>query len=137
MKLSWFRSQFIIKFCLSLFLLLLVGLGIQGNHANPVLAQSSIDTYNRGETLRLQREIRQLEGEIRRLNKLNMRSNSLTPAPRSTVDNPPGLNQSIVSSDPMFQRLATLLIELKEDVRNLGERMTVIEQKVSNTNIQN
>lgn len=126
MKISWFRSQFIIKFCLTVLFILLVSLGIQGKQSNLVLAQSSTDTFNRGETLKLQRQIQQLEGEIRRLNRENMRSNTLTPTPQSTVENPP-----LKSSDPMFDRLATLLIELKDDVRNLDERMTKIEQQVN------
>ncbi|MGK7934195.1 MAG: hypothetical protein AB4206_00060 [Xenococcaceae cyanobacterium] len=132
MKLSWFRSQFMLKVCLSLLLVLLVSLGIQGNKSNYVWAQSSTDTFNRAETLNLKREIRQLEAEIRRLNQLNRRSNSLTPTPRSNLNNTPMVNnQPVGSSDPMFQRLANLLIELKEDVKKLDERMTKIEQQVN------
>ncbi len=132
MKLSWFRSQFMLKVCLSLLLVLLVSLGIQGNKSNYVWAQSRTDTFNRAETLNLKREIRQLEAEIRRLNQLNRRSNSLTPTPRSNLNNTPMVNnQPVGSSDPMFQRLANLLIELKEDVKKLDERMTKIEQQVN------
>ena len=134
MKFSWFRFQPKVKFFLCIFLFFTVSLGIKGNNANHVLAQNNTSTYNRAETLNLKRQIRQLEGEIRRLNQLNMRSNSLTPSriPRSNISNPPIVNgQPIGRSDPMFQRLATLLIELKEDVRNLDKRMTAIEQKLA------
>ncbi len=135
MKLSLFRSKFMFKLCISTLLVLITGLGIQGNGANYVLAQDRIDTFNRAETLNLKRQIRQLEAEIRRLNQNNMRSNSLMPSrvPRSTFSNPPVVdNRPIGHSDPMFERLATLLIELKEDVKNLDRRMTAIEQKLAN-----
>ena len=134
MKLSLFRSQLIIKFCLGLFLFIVFSLGVHLTENSSVLAQSRTDTFNRAETLNLKRQIRQLEGEIRRLNQSNNRSNSFTPSriPRSTFNNPPIVNnQPIGRSDPMFERLATLLIELKEDVQNLDKRMTEIEQKVN------
>ena len=134
MKLSWFRSQPKVKLFLSILLFLIVSLGINWSHTNHVLAQDNTSTYNRAETLNLKRQIRQLEGEIRRLNQLNMRSNSLTPSriPRSNISNPPIVNNRPVGrSDPMFERLATLLIELKEDVQNLDKRMTEIEQKLA------
>ncbi len=124
MKLSWFRSRSVIRFCLSLLFVLLVSMFIQGDRA--ILAQSSIDTFNRGETLKLQRQIRQLEAEIRRLNRENMRSAPLNAVPRSTVD-----NQPVEDIDPMFKRLATLVIEIKEDINSLEQRMTALEEKVN------
>ena len=134
MKLSLFRSQTITKLCFSLVLALIASLGIHWNQDSSVLAQNRTDTFNRAETLNLKRQIRQLEGEIRRLNRANTRSNSSIPdrIPRSTFSNPPVVNnQPVGRSDPMFERLATLLIELKEDVRNLDKRMTAIEQKLA------
>lgn len=124
MKLSWFRSKSVIKFSLSLLSVLLVSMVIEGDRA--ILAQSSIDTFNRGETLKLQREIRQLEAEIRRLKRENMRSDSLNAVPRSTVD-----SQPVEDIDPMFKRLATLVIEMKEDINSLEQRMTALEEKVN------
>lgn len=128
MKLSLFRSQPIIKLSLGIFLVLLFSLGIHKNQTNQVLAQDVNATFNRAETLNLKRQIRQLEGEIRRLNRNNMRSNSLTPSP--IPRNPSTNYRSVGRSDPMFERLATLLIELKEDVHNLDKRITAIEQKI-------
>ena len=124
MKFAWFRSKSIIQFCLILLFLMLVSLYLPGERA--IKAQSSIDTYNRGETLKLQRQIRQLEGEIRRLNRENMHSNPVNSLPRSTVE-----NQPVEDVDPMFQRLATLVIEIKEDINSLEQRMTAIEEKVN------
>ena len=124
MKLSDFFSHYVVKFCLSVLLALLVSLYLPGDRA--IFAQSSIDTFNRGETLKLQRQIRQLEGEIRRLNRENMRSNPVNSLPRSTVE-----NQPVEDVDPMFQRLATLVIEIKEDINSLEQRMTAIEEKVN------
>ena len=135
MKLSLFCSQLRVRLFLSIFLFLIVSMGINWKHTRYVLAQDRTETFNRAETLNLKRQIRQLEGEIRRLNQSNMRSNSLTPSPtpRSTFSNPPIVNnQPVGRSDPMFERLATLLIELKEDVQNLDKRMTAIEQKLAN-----
>ena len=135
MKLPWFRSRTMTKLCFSILLVLIASLGIHWNQNSSVLAQSRTDTFNRAETLNLKRQIRQLEGEIRRLNRANTRSNSVIPdrVPRSTFNNPPVVNnQPVGHSDPMFERLATLLIELKEDVRNLDKRMTAIEQKLAN-----
>ena len=37
--------------------------------------------------------------------------------------------QAIGNSDPLYERFATLLIELKEDVRNIDQRLTKIEQQ--------
>lgn len=128
MKLSLLRSQPIIKLGLGIFLVLIVSSGIHKNQTNQVLAQDVNATFNRAETLNLKRQIRQLEGEIRRLNRNNMRSQSLTPSP--VPQNPSTNYRSVGRSDPMFERLATLLIELKEDVQNLDKRITAIEEKI-------
>ena len=46
--------------------------------------------------------------------------------------NPPVVNgQAIGRSDPLYERLATLLIELKEDVKNLDRRLVDLENKAS------
>jgi hypothetical protein len=46
----------------------------------------------------------------------------------NTTNNPPIVNdRAIGRSDPTFERLATLLIELKEDVRNLETRVNILE----------
>ncbi len=137
MKLSWFFSRHLSKFCLGLFLVLIISFGIPLTRSTSVFAQpnSNIERFNRAETLNLRRQIRQLDGNIRRLNQNNSRSrlNFSNPSfpPRETFGNPPIVNgQPVGRSDPLFERLATLLIELKEDVRNIDQRLVEIEQKV-------
>ena len=133
MKLSFLFSRSPSKFCLSVFLALIVSLGIHLTRPASVSAQSqsSTDRFNRSETLNLRRQIRQLDGNIRRLNETNSRSRFNLSVPRAPIGNPPIVNgQPVGRSDPLFERLATLLIELKEDVRNLDQRLTEIEQKV-------
>ena len=105
----------------------------------PVSAQSNIINSDiislRSRISRLEQEINQLRYSVRagdsRPAKTLPIPNQSAPDSRPTVVNPPIVNgQAVGQSDPMYERLATLLIELKEDVRNIDERLTQIEQQV-------
>lgn len=102
---------------------------------NKPASSQSITGLN-AEISSLRSRINRLESEIR-----NVRSSRTAPGlpyelpERESIDgeieNPPVVNdQPIGKSDPLFERLATLIIELKEDVRNLENRLDVLEEKI-------
>lgn len=75
----------------------------------------------------LNNRIRQLESEVHRLQRSNR-----TPSPATTGSSgslsPQVIDGELVGrSDPLTERLATLLIELKEQVRALEQRVTQLE----------
>ncbi|WP_246141976.1 hypothetical protein [Hyella patelloides] len=101
---------------------------------NKPVASQSITGIN-AEISRLRSRINRVESEIR-----NLRPSSSAPnlpankSPRESVsdnfNNPPVINnQAIGRSDPLFERLATLLIELKEDVRDIESRLVTLEER--------
>ncbi len=85
--------------------------------------------------LNLRNRVNRLEGEVRSFNQPNYLRKTTTPNPTQSpnnLGNPPMINgQAIGRSDPLFERLATLLIELKEDVRNIDKRLTSLEKKAA------
>ena len=90
--------------------------------ANQVTAQS--DSAVRSELSSLRNRVSRLEVEIRRAS-----SSSSNPLPRPASAPRVVNGEAIGESDPMFERLATLVIELKEDVRELQKRVNVLENK--------
>jgi BMFP domain-containing protein YqiC len=104
-------------------LLLLIDLKI-----SPVEAQS--DTAVRSEVYSLRNRVDRLESEVRRLSQSNNRSNP-SPNPSSGGTSAQIIDGELVGrSDPLFERLATLVIELKERITNLEKRMTALEEKL-------
>ncbi|MGV2828405.1 hypothetical protein [Myxosarcina sp. GI1(2024)] len=102
---------------------------------HPRASAQSITGIN-AEISSLRTRINRLEGEIARLRQSRRsdlsRPNKLQAEPRSRSGNPPIVaGEAIGPSDPLYERLATLLIELKEDVRNIDRRLTEVERKVS------
>jgi hypothetical protein len=101
----------------------------------PVSAQSELTL--KSDIISLKARLSRLEQEVTSLRSFNTRprNSSVPKQPSNSIpqnpNNPPVINgQSVGNSDPMFERLATLLIELKEDVRNIDRRLTKIEQAV-------
>jgi polyhydroxyalkanoate synthesis regulator phasin len=90
------------------------------------LAQS--DTAVRSEITSLRSRIARLEREI---SALRGRSPSPTPAPSPDGNSPAQTvnGVSVGETDPMFQRLANLAIELKERVNKLETRVAQIEDE--------
>ena len=124
-------KSLIIKISLGYLLVTMIFIGVQVTNSLPVsaLSNSSINA----EITSLRSRISRVEQEVRRLSNSSNRSN----IPRSaTVKPPPNRNnstrireQAIAGSEPTYDRLATLLIELKEDVRNIDQRLTEIEKR--------
>lgn len=69
--------------------------------------------------------ISRLESEIRNINR-NLRLNAPN-RPTSPQIERSSPQRDIESDDAMFKRLATLVIELKEDVRDLDDRLKKLE----------
>lgn len=103
-------------------------------------ASAQSTTRLNAEISSLRGRINRLEAEIRRLNRLIPQTNlsrpnqSATPPPRNPTsgEQPPTVvdGELVGRSDPTVEKLSTLLIELKEDVRNLDRRLTDVEAKV-------
>jgi hypothetical protein len=99
---------------------------IIGVSRGPVFAQSGVDSR----VSRLEAEITTLRGQLNQLqsqvNRLGNRSNSGVSAPRVEVSEP---EYSAPNSIPksMFDRLATLVIELKERIDKLEARIAALE----------
>ena len=127
---SWL-SKPIVKLCLGLLVLLVVGVRIYFNQMQPVAAQS---TGVSSELLNLRTRVNLLEAEVRRLRQSGPRTapprqtDAPTPAPSINLPQPEG---QLGSTDPMFQRLATLVIELKERIVELEKRTATIEEKLN------
>jgi hypothetical protein len=127
MKIHWQRFKFI-KF-LSIALLILA---IAFYFDRPIKAQSSL--ILNADINNLRSRVNRLESEIRRFQSNTDRRIPLPPNQNDRVTpnfgNPPIVDgRAIGPSDPFYERLATLLIELKEDVRNLDRRLTAIEKQ--------
>ena len=133
-----FRRHYIVLVGLSCLLISLVYLTPQVALGHTPLAQSNLNLNS--DIISLRARISRLEQEVNRLqsnsstlppsrtNKLQLPTSNPEPS-RPTVVNPPIVNgRAIGKSDPLYERLATLLIELKEDVRNLDRRLAEIEQ---------
>ena len=80
---------------------------------------------------RLEQEVNRLRGSLGKPNQPQRREQPPRSVP-STPVNPPVVNgEAIGSSDPLYQRLATLVIELKEDVRSIDRRLSKIEKQTA------
>ncbi|MBR8826908.1 MAG: hypothetical protein DSM107014_03215 [Gomphosphaeria aponina SAG 52.96 = DSM 107014] len=101
-------------------LMLLLIIGIEINQITSVAAQSNSTLASEINGLRTR--VTQLETETRSLRQLIAQQNGQNYVP------PPGNNTQIGASDPMFERLATLVIELKERVVELEKRLEEIEK---------
>jgi hypothetical protein len=127
-----FRQCYPIAFSLIICLSLLIVVGITIPRDRSVFAQSTTDF--RAEITNLRTRISQLEREVR---SLRQSSNLTTPPTTSRIESPPTFThppmvngQPIGRSDPMFERLANLVIELKQDVRKLEQRVVEVESQL-------
>ncbi len=122
---------FVIQVGLSCCLISLIYLGLPTIVGQPVWAQSNLNLNS--DIISLKARISRLEQEVSRLRGFNFNSppRPTSPVP-NVVENPPVVDgQAIGSTDPLYKRLATLLIELKEDVRNIDQRLSKIEQQTA------
>jgi BMFP domain-containing protein YqiC len=121
----WLRRP-IAKFLLILLFALFIGIAIQIASANLVFAQS--DTAVRSEILDLRRRVNSLENTLRSRPQPGVQTTRPTspsaPSPPQVVD-----GRVVGRSDPLFERLANLTIELRERVAALEKRVKLLEQK--------
>ena len=116
-----FRRTFY-KVCLILFLSLIFGLLI-GTARSYAFSDPAINSLT-SEVNSLRIRVNRLESEIRNLRNLSRRN---LPTSRSTIPLDRSRPRAIESDDPMFQRLATLVIELKEEINDLETRLKKVE----------
>jgi hypothetical protein len=132
------RSRnFLLTICLSFLLISLTYLISTVNQ--PLLAESDLSL--KSDITSLESRINRLEQEVNylRSSRSSRTSSSQSfdlnppqpkpPTSRTTIVNPPVVDgQAIGRTDPLYSRLATLLIELKEEVNNLDRRLTAVEK---------
>ncbi len=126
------RSRF--RAAISWLLAIGVYIGIYFLSSPHVIAQSN--TSLNSEISSLRTRINRLESQVSRLSQspsTNLpRPGNSKPYSSNRSGNPPIVNgEAVGPSDPFYERLATLLIELKEDVRNIDRRLAEVEQRVS------
>lgn len=118
---------------LGIYLLILIVVGIAITQDRSVSAQSTTDF--RAEITNLRTRVNHLEMEVRRLSQSSNRTTQSAAdriGSQSTIGNPPLVNgQPIGRSDPMFERLANLVIELKQEVRELERRVVEVERQLA------
>ena len=79
----------------------------------------------------LESEISELRGQISRIE--YQASGRIRPDSPSTAA-PNSVNPRRLSGDPMFNNLATLVIEVKQDVKKIEERLSKVESRISPAN---
>jgi len=114
MKSSWRHWKLVAIVCL-------VGIAI-AFAAMPVSATINESRISRLESdiYRLQTEVSQLSSQLRRLDRANPNPVEVPAIDRSQT--------ATTASDPMFDRLATLVIELKRRIDGFEERLVELEQ---------
>ncbi|TRT83324.1 MAG: hypothetical protein EWV82_09930 [Microcystis aeruginosa Ma_AC_P_19900807_S299] len=90
------------------FLTLIISLLLILSFVNASKAQS--DTAVRSELISLRNRVERLESQIRGI---SIRGENAAPIPQR----------------PLFQRLATLVIEIKEDLKKLEQRVQILEKE--------
>lgn len=130
--------SFRLSICLSFLLISLIYLLPTVNQ--PLLAQSDLSI--KSDIISLESRINRLEQEVNYLRSSTISRSSSSQSPRQTPpkpnqpSTPPNSGTTIVdgkvigSIDPLYSRLATLIIELKEEVRNIDQRLTAIEKTI-------
>ncbi|MDJ0554149.1 MAG: hypothetical protein QNJ68_06865 [Microcoleaceae cyanobacterium MO_207.B10] len=73
---------------------------------------------------RLETDVSRLSSQVNRLQSQRL-GRDLTESPPCTEETK--INSRILSGDPMFDRLATLVIEIKQDVIEIQERLAQLE----------
>lgn len=92
------------------------------------VSPQSLNNLN-ADLTRLRTRVNRLENQIRNNNPISPPNPN---TPNQTVERPPVVDgEAIGPSDPLLERLSTLLIELKEDVHRIDERLTALETRVT------
>jgi len=114
-------------------LLALIGLvGFMMAWPTPSSAQTSQQVNFR--VSRLETEVRMLQSQINQLESEIGRGDRLASGQSNIPATDPGnLDDSALSSNPMFERLATLVVETRQDVFALEERVEALEQGLTHS----
>jgi hypothetical protein len=97
----------------------------------PAAAQSTSITNT--ELIMLRNRVSRLENQVYRANQLNRNQFEPSPSspPTAITETPPVVDgEPIGQTSPMYQRLATLVIELKEDVRALQQQVNQLQAQI-------
>lgn len=95
------------------------------------ISPQSLNNFN-ADLVRLRTRVNRLESQLRNNNRIPLPNNTVR---NQTITRPPIVDgKAIGPSDPLLERLSTLLIELKEDVNRIDQRLTVLENRVTGNN---
>lgn len=89
------------------------------------ISVASESSYVNSQLQNLRSRLRSLESQVRRLD--NSMTRPSPSVPRLERNYPNTVQEEV--PDPMFQRLATLVIELKEELRELETRVNQLESQ--------
>jgi polyhydroxyalkanoate synthesis regulator phasin len=106
------------------FLALIISLLLILSFVNASKAQS--DTAVRSELISLRNRVERLESQVRGI---TIRGENAAPIPRRRSGTGIVKGEVVGETDPLFQRLATLVIELKEDLKKLEQRVQILEKE--------
>ncbi len=112
---------------IALLFLGLLALSLQSYH--PAQAQAGLESR----VSRLETELLGIQSRLSQLGSSLPRPGVSVPAPVLPSDERRG-TQRVLSADPQFDRLATLVIELKERVTAVETRLNTIERRQGSTN---
>lgn len=87
------------------------------------------------ENFQLRARLNRLESQISRVSRQT--SPQVTPPRRTETAPPVSPSPGPLSDDPMFERLATLVIELKERIQTLEQQVAELQAEVDNGTNQN
>lgn len=124
---KFFNIQQIIIAILILFWILSGGRGL-----NLPSVEASANTQLEFRVRQVESQLSRLENQVNRLSAAQSSPNPIIPvepdeAEGNTIESEG--RQSWISGDPMFDRLATLVIELKQDIQDLQQRVQQLESE--------
>ncbi|VXD20093.1 Lipoyl synthase [Planktothrix serta PCC 8927] len=112
----------------NIILVVMISLGIGLGWNSLTLAQGST-TQLEYRMSRLEAQVSQLTGQINSLRYQSDRTTVIQVEPDTTIP-PPQPENRLLSGDPMFDRLATLVIETKQDVQELQKQIAALKAQV-------
>jgi hypothetical protein len=133
-KVLWKWRSLMLESVITCVLVICLAIALAAVH-RPVAAQSvsrqSLNNFNTDFT-KLRTRVNRLEDQLRNDNRITTPNISV---PERTEQRPAIVNgRAVGASDPLLERLSTLLIELKEDVNGIDKRLTALEVQVREKN---
>jgi outer membrane murein-binding lipoprotein Lpp len=100
-------------------LVIVIWMGLLSNSASSQQVESRINN--------LEADFNRVESRLSRI-EAQLGQTRQSPSPRTTLTpRSPGTRRNLSQSDAMFDRLATLVVELKQQVNKLEERVSKLE----------